>query len=238
MMGNGFVRLNDYEKALKAFDDALELCEKHNIKFLEGYLKGNKGLLLAQDRRYFDDGVMLLNTALAQIQQIGNAPHEFALLHMNALSREIIGQSEKALDYYGIMLSRAQLWNNRAYEGMTFYEIGRINIHSENYTEAIDNFGQALLLSRETMNPFYEAQIEAALGMTYRLLHDYELALTHYMAARNLYDALDDDTRTSHMTQAILLTYINRIVDRLLRFLGIRRKDNQATDEATENDDS
>jgi tetratricopeptide (TPR) repeat protein len=168
---------------------------------------------------------------------MNNAPHEFALLHINALAREFVGQHKIALDYYVTMLARAQTWKNQAYECMTFYEIGRVQVHTEDYSEAIANFGQAASLSRQTMNPYYEAQVEAALGMTYRLIREYDEALSHYMAARSLYDALDDDAKTSQMTQAIVLTYLNRFLDRVLRFLGIRSKTKSAVDEAPENDE-
>ena len=126
---------------------------------------------------------------------------------------------------------------NRAYEGLAFYELGRLHIQGEHYEEAIASFEQALLISRETMNPFHEAQTEAALGISYSLKHEYNEALSHYMAARTLYDALDDDTRMSDMTRQIILTYINRIVHNILRFLGLRREPNAdtATDDESEN---
>ncbi|MDQ7023942.1 MAG: tetratricopeptide repeat protein [Anaerolineae bacterium] len=234
IMGNGFVKQGSYEKSLKAFDDALGFCEKYNNKLIEIYLMGNKGFLLTQDVRYFDDGLQLLDQALTAAQDMDCAPHEFALLHMNAITRERVGQDDIALDYYLTMVNRAQTWENRAYEALTFYEIGRMYTRSKEYNESIDNFGHALLISRETMNPFYEAQVESAMGMTYALMHDYESALSHYMAARTLYDALGDDSRTSSLTQTILLTYINRLIDRILRFLGVRQS---SVEETSGNDD-
>ena len=146
-----------------------------------------------------------------------------------------LGQFDIAQDYFDTMLNRAQTWKNRAYEGMTFYELGRLHLASKRYSVAIANFDHAWLISRETMNPFYEAQTEAALGYAYSLIHEYKLALERYMAARMLYDALEDDARMSDMTRAIMMTYINRFIHGVLTFLGIRSK---SSDTASENDDS
>jgi two-component system NarL family sensor kinase len=236
IMGNGFMQQAEFEKAHKAFDDALELCEQHNIKFWKGYLIGSKGYLLTQDQRYFDEGLEMLDHALKLTQDMRIAPHEFTVLHMQGLIRLNVGHYEIAQDYYETMLTRAQTWKNRAYEGLAFYELGRLHIQGEHYDEAIANFQQAWHISRETMNPFHEAQTEAALGIAYGLKHEYNEALSHYMAARTLYDALDDDTRVSEMTRAIVLTYINRIVYGILRFLGLRREPNAdtATDDKSE----
>lgn len=229
IMGNGFMQLGDFEKALKAFDDALELCEQHNIQLLKGYLIGSKGYLLTQDQRYFEEGLELLDHALTFTQNMRCAPHEFTILHMLGLTRMHVGQYDIAQDYYETMLSRAQTWKNRSYEGLAFYELGRLHIQGEHYDEAIANFDQAWLISRETMNPFHEAQTEAALGISYSLKHEYNPALAHYMAARTLYDALDDDARMSDMTRAIVMTYINRIIHGILRFLGLRGEPSEDT---------
>lgn len=205
------------------------------MHLLTGYVIANKGLLLTHDHRYFDDGLELLEKALIIAQNIRCATHEFTALFFLGLTRMRVNQFDIAQDYFDTMLNRAQTWKNRAYEGMTFYELGRLHLASLRYNLAIANFDQAWLISRETMNPFYEAQTEAALGYAYSLKHEYQLALKRYIAARTLYDALEDDSRMSDMTRAIVMTYINRFIHGILTFFGLR---SDSSDSSSENDDS
>jgi tetratricopeptide (TPR) repeat protein len=121
------------------------------------------------------------------------------------------------------MLNRAQEWRARSYEGIAFYQLGLVAAQQEDFDQALEYFSQALVISRETMNPYREAYIEQALGMLCALQHDYDGALNHYASARSLYDALDYGSHTREMTQRLVLTHLNRLLDRLLRFLGLRK---------------
>jgi tetratricopeptide (TPR) repeat protein len=224
-MGSIFSQMNQPEKAMQAYEDALQICEEDNIPLLKGRLIGSIGLLMTEDARYVEEGLKKLDQALAMAQQIRCAPDEFTALYFLGVVRRRDGQYDIAQDYYETMLVRAQTWKSRAYEGFSFYELGRLHIYSEAYDEALANFEQALLIQRETMNPFYEAQTEAAIGTTYAMKREYDVALSHYMAARILYDALDDGRRVGEMTRTIVFTYISRFVDGVLRFLGVRGDD-------------
>ena len=73
IMGNSvthFEKNPQFEKALKAFDDALDICNEHSLDLLRSYVLVNKGLLLTYDHRYFDDGLEMLENALIMAQNM------------------------------------------------------------------------------------------------------------------------------------------------------------------------
>lgn len=214
--------LSEQEKALQAFEDAMAIAQQNNFRLLEVMLVSSIGALLANEDRYADDGQLMLEKGLAMAKDFRSVPHEFAALRQLAITYQRQEAYDRAAQYFGLALERAQEWRARAYEGMAFYALGTLAEKRAHYDDAIANFEQALLITRETKNPFQEAQTERALGECYLAMKDFDAALDHFMAARTLYDALDSATMTNMLFQKIVGVYIQRLVDQLLRLVGLR----------------
>jgi tetratricopeptide (TPR) repeat protein len=219
---------NQIEKALKASQDAIMIAQAENYRLLEMILTGNIGQLLVKQGRYTQEGLQLLEKALRMAKEIHSVPDQFVILCRMGRSLEMQSKIEEAAEHYNAMLIRAQEWQTRAYEGLGFFNLGTLALNRQHYDDAIANLDQALIIARETKNPYHEAKIEEVLGVTYSKLQEWNSTLDHYMAARTLYDALDNEYMVNQMMQAILLTYFRRIMATILHWLGIGKK--EATD--------
>jgi tetratricopeptide (TPR) repeat protein len=224
-IGTSLSKANQSEKALKAFQDATSIAQTENYRILEVTLMGNIGQLLVKQGRYAQEGQQMLEKALRMATEIYSVPHQFAILFTIGRASETQGLMEQAAEHYNTMLIRAQEWQTRAYEGMAFFNLGVLAFNRKHYDDALANLEQALMIARETQNPFQEAQVEQILGLSYSMLQDWENTLDHYMAARSLYDALDNEHMVRQMMQAIVLTYLQGIVAKLLGWLGLAKKE-------------
>jgi tetratricopeptide (TPR) repeat protein len=213
------------DKALQAFEDALEIAKQEGFVLVELGLIGSIGQLVSDEGRYQEDGIKMLEKALARAKELRSVPHEFTAYYR--MGRLYEGQSrlDDAARVYGEMLERAQTWGARAYEGVAFFNLGISAYARQHHDDAIANFQHALSIARETKNPYQEAQIEQAMGVAYTVVKDWDSALSHYMAARTLYDALDSRVMANSLLQNIVLIYINRLWERLLRLIGFGAKE-------------
>ncbi len=209
------------EKAMQAFEDAMAIAKQDNFRLMELRLIGQIGYLLSREERYADEGQLMLEKAYVMAQDFASVPDEFRA--MNRLGRALEGQEalERAAQYYSTMLEQAQLWDAHAYEGIAFFNLGILAYNRKHYDDAILNFEQALTIARQTKNPFQEAQTEQVIGSCYLNQNQFEPALDHYMAARSIYDALDNDVMRNTMLQRIIVTYFQRLFIKVMRFLGV-----------------
>jgi len=167
----------------------------------------------------------MLGRALEMAQEQRSAPQEFSALYQLGNVYAKLGDFDTTRDYYESMLNRAQEWRNRAYESAAFFALGQLGLTENELDDAIADFNEAGIIARETMNPFREAQVEYALGTVYSLKHEYKQAISHYMAARSIYDALDQTRKARNLLTTIVITYLNQLVDRLMRAIGLRSED-------------
>jgi len=214
---------NQPEKAMQAYEDALAIAQQDNYRLLELTLTSNIGALLCREKRYAEEGQMMLEKAVALAKDFRSVPHEFTALYRLGRALEKQGALERAAQYYGLMLERAQEWRVRSYEGVGFFNLGILAYHRAHHDDAIANLEQALMIARETKNPFQEAQIEQTLAANYLVMDNFDDSLEHYKAARSLYDALDNRPSANRVAQKILLVYIERLLDNVLRWLGLRQ---------------
>lgn len=221
-IGSALYSNDNYEKAQKCYEDALAISQQADLRLQEGLLIGNLGLLHTQREHEFTQGIEMLEAALDIAQETNCVPHEFLTLYWLGAAWGQQGDYDRAHDCYEQMLNRAQTWRNRAYEATAFYNLGTLHYHEAKFDEAIADYQQAASISRETMNPFHEAQAEQAIAAAYYADRRYDDALQHFMMARTLYDALDNTTKVRSVTVTIIMTYIARLVDKILRWIGIR----------------
>lgn len=225
VLGSIFGSSRQAEKGLKAFQDAIDIAQRENYRILEVGLMANIGQLLIEQGRYAQEGQQMLEKALHMAQEISSVPDQFMILFRLGRAAEMQAIIEQAAEHYNVMLVRSQEWQTRAYEGLAFFNLGVLAYNRKHFDDALANLEQSLLIARETKNPYQEAQIEQVLAVTYSSLHHWEQALDHYMAARSLYDALDNRQMAGQMMQAILMTYLRRFFDTILKWLGLGQKD-------------
>lgn len=227
LIGSAMLEGTDEEATLKAFQDALNIVREHGIRLLEGTIVGNIGLALLKSSRYYEDGISMLERSLNMAEKISCIPHEYTAVHRLGTAYQQLGRFKEAQDYYETVLTCTQTWGARAYEGAAFFTLGLLAYADKRIDAAITDLQQAAGISRETMNPYREAMTEMWLGMIFADKHDFSNAIKHYNNARTIYDSLDDDTRVRQMTQIVVWVHILKLWDGLLRFVGIRSKDDE-----------
>ena len=232
LIGSAMLEGTDEEATLKAFQDALNLVREHGLRLLEGTIVGNIGLALLKSSRYYEDGISMLERSLEMAEKISCVPHEYSALHRLGTAYQQLGRFKEAQDYYDTVLTRTQTWGARAYEGAAFFTLGLLAYADKRTDAALADLHQAAGINREMMNPYREAMTDMWLGMIYADKRDFSNALKHYNNARTIYDSLDDDTRVRQMTQIVVWVHILKLWDGLLRFVGIRSKDDEDENKA------
>lgn len=218
------------EKAMQAFEDAMAIAQQDNFRLLELRLMGYIGQLLCREERYADDGQMMLEKMLAMAKDFRSVPDEFTALYRLGRAFEQRKSLERSAQYYGMMLEQAQTWRARSYEGFAFFNLGLLAHHRKHYDDAISNLEQAIAIARETKNPYQEAQIEQVLGATCLESKDYNSALDHYMAARSLYDSLDNAYMANQLLQQMIIVYLQRLLNNVLQWIGLRNDDTEISE--------
>lgn len=223
ILGDCFVALQRPEQALQSYRDALHMAQQQGRALDEIVLIGALGRLYAHNEHDAQDGLEMLNQALRMAQDKQVVPQEFATLYLLGWVQQNYGHYKAAHDYFETMLVRAQTWRARAYEAVAFSYLGGLAHQQGEHDEAIANFTQALQIAREMMNPFQEAHYCTWLGSIYATKRDYETALDYYATAHTLYDALEYDKEVQTVRRYIIMTYLWRLLDGVLRLIGLRR---------------
>lgn len=223
ILGDCFAALKRPEQALQSYRDALGMAQQQGFILDEIVLIGALGRLYSQNESDAQDGFDMLNQALRMAQDKNVVPQEFGTLMLLGLAQQDYGHYKNAFDYYETMLLRAQTWNARAYEAVAFSYLGGLAQHQGEHDSAVDNFANALNIAQRTMNPFQEAHYATRLGLTFNAMHEYDNALHYFIMAHTLHDALENDKETRNVRNYIIMTYLLRLVDGVLRFIGLRR---------------
>lgn len=218
------------EKAMQAFEDAIAIARQDNFRLLELRLLGLLGQLLAQQDRYAEDGQRMLEKMLSMAKDFRSIPDEFTAMYTLGKMYEEKDLLDQAAQYYGLMLEQAQKWRTKSYEGYAFFTLGLLAYNRKHYDDAINNLDQAIVIARESKNPFQEAQIEQVLGAIYLANNNYDVALDHYMAARSTYDSLDNTYMASQLLQQIIIVYFQRFVSNVLKWVGLKQDNSEISD--------
>lgn len=220
------------EKAMQAFEDAMTIARQDNFRLMELRLMGRIGHLLCREKRYVDEGQLMLEKALAMAKDFRSVPDEFIAIRRLGRALEENKSPDRAAQYYGNMLDRAQKWGARSYEGVAFFNLAVLAYNRKHFDDAIANFEQALAIARETKNPSQEAQAEQVIGACYFNMSDFNQALDHYMAARSIYDSLDNQVLANLVLQRIIMVYFQRFFVNILRWFGFRSDEGSNTEDS------
>lgn len=209
------------DRAIQAHDDANDLTKTNGFHLVELDLMLVMGELLCTHPRHVADGRDLLDYARQTAQDYESIPHQFLAWQQLGRSWVRHEQYETAQSHYADMLQQTQMWQIPAYEGDVFSAMAQLAFQQEDYTQSIHHYEQALHIAQETNNPFEEARLSHQLAQNYLALQQYERALDYYMAARSVYDALDDNAMATTMLSGIIHVYLRRLIDQVLSWLGL-----------------
>jgi|GEM_PF-5669574 len=142
-----------------------------------------------------------------------------SLITVAEQDRELEHAQKEALEYLAFM----QAIKSKPLEASAFSALAHVNFLKGDYDTAQIHYEQALLIARETMNPFQEALLHEALGQLAFVSKNYDSALEHYQNALSTFRSLDHTSKSRDVLSALFSTHVTRFFAMLLRWVGIKR---------------
>ena len=175
--GEGFVNLQDWPSAEKAFSEALELKKRHDAppSSLLDTLIAFGGQQVANGR--IPEATRLFEDALEIGRRTGNRLVETAMLGNLGSIYLDLGDTQKAIDLANEHLRLAREIASRKYEADALGILGNAFLNLGEAPKAIDFFGQELSISREIDNRIGEGIALGNLGRAYAFLGDFQKSI-------------------------------------------------------------
>jgi tetratricopeptide (TPR) repeat protein len=198
--------MGKYEARIEAVRPAMPQ-DRFRVRAEKRYIDG--WVLLAQattaeDRR---KALGMLSEALSDWTLAGDKPHEVLLLL--GLGHNLIGEREKALDYYKQALTIMRQVGDRLGEATTLNNIGSVYDDLGDKQKALEHYNLALPISREFRDRIVEAATLNNIGLVYSSLGEKERALDYYSQALPIQQQVGDRTGEAKTLNNIGAVYIS-----------------------------
>lgn len=188
-IGNVFINTEEYDKALKYFRKGVDIEKKNNNEKGQEYGYANIGEVYMQKQEY-DSAQIYFNKSLVLAKK--NPRKEGIAIKYNLLGKlyQAEGDYSKSLEYYKKAIPQLIKFNSLRYLSNTLINIGINQIHTKDYTEAIDNIKSGLqtantIKSKENIMLGHDALTEY-----YTQIHDYKKALESHKKATKYHDSI------------------------------------------------
>ncbi len=179
-----------FDDALKLLDEMLEIFQENEID-----IKMKKASVFRRMRE-IESGLDIINELLEKF------PENTDLLNYKAYWLQFLNRKEEALQLIQDLVDKVP-------ENGTYHDtFGEILMYYEEYEQAIEKFLKAVEVAR---NEWYINQTYIKLGICYKMLENYDLALKNLKKGRGLTrkSSIDDDTKEKWLT--IVDLFINEI---------------------------
>ena len=181
-IGHVFQIQGNLEKALKYYQQALEINKKIGRKVGESTIIGNMGTV-SQIQGHMEKSLKYYQLALKINREIGNKEGMADVFGNMGTVFQIQGNLEKSLKYYHQALKINRGIGNKEGEAINIGNIGVVYRIQGNLKYALKNYHQALEINREIGNKEKEAGIISNIGVIYRIQGNLEKALKYYQQA-------------------------------------------------------
>jgi tetratricopeptide (TPR) repeat protein len=178
-MGNAYLRLGDYRKAIDYHEQSLIISREIGNRLGEGASLGNLGTTYANLGDY-RKAIDYHEQSLTISREIGNRSGEGASLSNLGTIYTNLGDYRKAIDYHEQSLTISREIGNRSGEGISLGSLGNAYFRSGKYWEVIDYHEQHLAISREIGDRLGEGNSLGNLGNAYGRLGDYRKAIDYH----------------------------------------------------------
>lgn len=181
-IAEGYLDLYKHEKALKLFNECLELFRKIGDKKLEGYALNQIGMIYTGQAEY-DKAFEYFKDGLNIFKKIGDREGEGFSFNNIGLIYDEKGDDENALKNYEQARAISKEIGVREGEFTTLNNIGAIYYNLGDYENALEYYNQAFAISKEIGNRKGEGVAYHNIGFIYDKKGSYENALKYYNQA-------------------------------------------------------
>ena len=176
MLGNYYLHLGSYSKAIDFYQQALIISRDIGDRGGEGNALGNLGLAYDSLGNY-EKAIDFYQQQLTITREIGDRRGEGAALGNLGLAYDSLGNYEKAIDFHQQSLVIKREIGDRRGEGAALGNLGLAYDSLGNYEKAIDFHQQYLTIAREIGDRRGEGNALGSLGLAYHSLGNSEKAI-------------------------------------------------------------
>lgn len=214
--------------AMEALHDALQLAHERHFLTEQALIIHDGGLVLLKNNQY-KEAIEHQTHALSVSDKLGFVYGEFMALYGLGIAHMTAGNYDLGRDAFDAMMLLAERTETPMYQASASVNLGRLHHTLGEHHIAQDYFIRALDLSRRFNNPTHESIALLWLATCQTALHDYTAARDYYDQARRVNESLNNDSRVRRISFAIIWTYFEEALHRLLRLVGLRRPDSSGT---------
>ena len=178
-LGNLYIRLGEYAKALGFYEKALEIYDV--IKDLPGQGKalGSTGDVAVRMGDY-DKAMGFYEKSLEVYHQIGDASGQAKILCNMGIACADHGEHSKSISYYEKQLEISRLTSDPRGEGNALGNLGLAYVYLGEYGRAIGFYKKQLEIARQATDERAEGNALGNLGITYASLGEHAKAIDFY----------------------------------------------------------
>lgn len=172
---SGILSESDRAAAQRAFDEALQLSQQGTTESLRQAIQKNE-------------------EALGLWRKIGDLHQESAALNNIGHLYNLLGDKQKALDYYKQALSLWTTLGERTNEAQTLFSIGDVYDNLGERQKALEYYNQALSLYRSMKDRALEGKTLYQVGSIYYKSGEYQKAIEYLNQALTIYKNIENTT--------------------------------------------
>lgn len=204
-IGNSYLELGNYSKALAAFEQALHFAPAAKNPKWESDLLIRAGSIQSRLDQ-FSQAQDKLSRGLAIKRELGDATGEAnALTELGVVSSKT-GDHQKAIQSFSDALARFRTLGNQRGELFVQFYLGQLYIDHNEHQTALGYYQSAVELARTIKDQKSEATALTDLGLLYAELGEKFKALECYALAASIYRTVQDNRN-----EATLLTNIGKM---------------------------
>lgn len=224
LLGNLDAARGEERSAAQALQHALDLCAIADQPMLEVETQLSLGRLLIADEQKRDEARRMIQSALKQAHQCSALLFEFETAE--ALGRLALeeGDFETASKHFDALATMAARHQHPLLEMHAQRALGDLALESGQPLVAAEAYDLLIQMARQQQNPALQAEGQMLAAAAFMQVHEYDKAIAALHAARQVFAALDEDAQSQRLLFEIVLAYLLRGVDLLLRLLGLRRR--------------
>jgi len=172
-----FNNIQDYQEALKYYNEALLKREKVDDKVLIGNTLSSIGSVYYNYFKDYPQAIIYLDRAEAVRTEIGDLINLGRTIHVKAAALEQSGQFEKALDYFKKSYDLNLRSGDKVRMAQAMMYSGDILNNTGKYPEALDHLEKSIELYKDLKSRSGEGNILSQVGFVYSNLGDLNTAI-------------------------------------------------------------
>ena len=216
-----YLKLRQFDLAIKDFFHLLKLSQKRNdLKFM-GYAYNNLGLAKKNLTQY-NQALIYYKKAINILTEIKNYKHAYSTNNNIANIYSILGNYNDALEYYKANITLLKNCPSKIKQAKTYHNIGTCFLEMKNYDLALEYLKLSLQLKDEIGNDKFCISTYNSIGHAYYNLNKIQKSLSFYKKSFKIATKYSDLNYTKNCSREIFkcYTYLNQ-PDSTIKYFNI-----------------